>query len=341
MSPADLTESLASRAELVAQGWRPGAHLTDVAPLTGGTSSLTFAATVRLPDDTELPVVLKMAPPGLPPVRNRDILRQSRVLRALADVPGFPVPAVLFDDAGTAPADPPFLAMTRVEGECVEPGLGDDTARAATDPTEIRARAFDAARLLARLHALDPARLGLAGEPVTTLADEIARWTQALSTVSPELQGRATQAAAALAATAPEPLPPVLVHGDYRLGNMLCADGRVRAVIDWEIWTVGDPRMDVTWLTFFCDDQEHPAAPRTTRPSGVPTTAELTDAYLDARGEELPDLRWFQALTRYKEVSATALLVKRAQKAGPLDDLQQRMLGSLPVLVDETLALLA
>jgi aminoglycoside phosphotransferase (APT) family kinase protein len=138
----------------------------------------------------------------------------------------------------------------------------------------------------------------------------------------------------------PAPLPPVVNHGDYRLGNTLCVGGEVHAVIDWEIWSVGDPRVDATWLTYFCDDQEHPAAPDSNSPSGMPTTDELLAAYVDERGTPLPDLDWFKALTRYKETGATALLIKRARKSGTVGAMHERMTPALPVMLADALRLI-
>src|SRR6476659_8977755 len=87
----------------------------DVAPLAGGASSLTFSA--RVGDQR---VVVKVAPPGLPPVLNRDVLRQARVLRALHGT-AVPVPDVLWEDAGDPPDEPPLFVMSFVAGASLEP----------------------------------------------------------------------------------------------------------------------------------------------------------------------------------------------------------------------------
>jgi aminoglycoside phosphotransferase (APT) family kinase protein len=194
--------------------------------------------------------------------------------------------------------------------------------------------------MLAAMHALNPAEIGLGAEPIVTLGAEIDRWSRALETVTDDLRGNCVEVAAALHETMPEPLPPVVNHGDYRLGNTLCIGGKVTSIIDWEIWSVGDPRIDATWLTYFCDDQAHPGALDATVPSGMPTTDELLAAYVEARGVALPDLDWFKALTRYKEVGATALLIKRARKAGRVDSMTERMTPALPLMLTETLNLI-
>lgn len=337
-----LASSLRERAETAAQPWAPGVRVTSVAPLTGGSSSLTFIADLAGAPAPHSRVVLKVAPPGLAPVRNRDVLRQGRLLAGLHGQPGVPVPPLLFSDEGAAPwgdsagaGAAPFIAMGLVPGECTEPVLADSR-----DPAgfgEVRARALDAARALAALHFVSPASAGLAGEPVVTPADEIDRWTRAFTTVPPDLQGDYERCARALHATIPVALPPVVNHGDYRLGNTLCANGRVHAIIDWEIWSVGDPRIDLTWFTFFTDEARHPGMPAP-GPTGMPSASELLAAY----GRDLPDLQWFDALTRYKEAGATALLLKRARKAGTaLEGSMARMLPALPLLLREAEELVA
>ncbi|HRE03024.1 MAG TPA: hypothetical protein PLV68_17125, partial [Ilumatobacteraceae bacterium] len=106
MESLDLAE-LAARATRAAQGWSPGATVHDITVLHGGQSSLTFSA---LAGDRQ--IALKVAPPGLAPVRNRDVLRQARAITALGTVPGMKVPAVLFADGGDPPDVPPLFAMS-------------------------------------------------------------------------------------------------------------------------------------------------------------------------------------------------------------------------------------
>ncbi len=306
---AELTE----RTQRASQSWRPGARVTSLEPLTGGNSSLTF--TVRfdgVPTADEV-VVLKVAPPGLPPVRNRDVLRQGSVMRALAGRDGVVVPEVLFEDAGEPPEVSPFLAMNLVPGECIEPILvaHPDPARAG----EFRERAYDMAHTLAAMHRLQPASIGLAAEPVVPVKAEIDRWVRAYETAPAHLQFNYPDVAEALYDSIPPAVRPVVNHGDYRLGNTLCKGTRLTAVIDWEIWSVGDPRVDLTWMSFFCDDAGHPSR-ASELPSGMPSSAEMRAAYVAGGGEEFADLDWFDALTCFKEAALTSLLIKRAEKSG-------------------------
>ena len=100
-----------------------GADITDVTPLAGGASSLTFGGTR---DGRK--VVIKVAPPGVEPVAHRDVLRQARIIKALAAT-RVPVPEVLWEDAGDPPHAPPLFVMSHVEGACAEPLFDGVAAR--------------------------------------------------------------------------------------------------------------------------------------------------------------------------------------------------------------------
>src|SRR5580698_2101597 len=129
--------------------WRPSARVIGVSPLTGGTSSLTFLVDLAGVAAGETPVVLKVAPPGLAPVRNRDVLRQARLQKAVQGAPRALAPDVLFSDPGEPPEVSPFMAMNLVPGECLEPVLCTDAERPAA--TQVRARFSDAVQVLALL----------------------------------------------------------------------------------------------------------------------------------------------------------------------------------------------
>jgi aminoglycoside phosphotransferase (APT) family kinase protein len=123
----------------------------------------------------------------------------------------------------------------------------------------------------------------------------------------------------------------VVVHGDYRLGNMLAEGTAVRAIIDWEIWSRSDPRLDLAWFLFFTEEAGHPVvAPGVD--SGMPSDADLLAAYEEAAGAPVRDLGWFHALTRYKEAAAMALIAKHAARRGD-DEILARMAVMLPALI--------
>ena len=334
-----LVADLRDRAGQRVTDWRPGARVLGLSPLTGGTSSLTFLVELAGVPVTETPVVLKVAPPGLAPLRNRDVLRQARLQLAVQGGPRPLAPDVLFSDPGQPPEVPPFMAMNLVPGECVEPVLCDGAERPAR--SVVRARYFDSVRVLAALHQIVPSEVGLGDEPVVGLADEVDRWTRAFVTLPGDMGGDYQRAAKALRASIPKALPPAVNHGDFRLGNTLCEGSRINAVIDWEIWSVGDPRIDLAWLTFFTDDAGHPAvAPGAV--AGTPAGREIVRAYEDALGRPVPELGWFDALTRYKEAGVTGLLLKRAMKLGrPVKESMARMQPELPRLVQEAIRIVS
>ena len=119
----DLDE-LAARATAAAQAWAPGCSISDVQPLTGGASSLTFTGRSTVGPSRASGSCSKVAPPGLEPVRNRDVARQARLMRGRSPVrPACGCPTVYFEDDGAPPEVSPFHAMNIVPGECLEPIL--------------------------------------------------------------------------------------------------------------------------------------------------------------------------------------------------------------------------
>lgn len=275
--------------------------VSEVTPMAVFGASLTYRA--RFEDGTD--GVVKVAPPGLEPVRNRDVLRQARAIKAAATVPEVPVPSVLFEDAGDPPETPPLFVMTFVLGDCMEPIFGGFPL---PPPEEVRGRALSAARILGALHRIDPASVGL-DEPPVGLRSEVDRWVRAFTTVPDSFRGGSEEVGELLVAQLPPEAAPTLVHGDYRLGNTLCAGAEVQAVIDWEIWSVSDPRIDLAWFLLHRDHKENPNAAR--EAPGMPSTAELLQEYATGSDREVSGLTWFHALVRFKQAAIGALIWKR------------------------------
>lgn len=297
--------------------------------LAGGASSLSYAATATL-DGSTREVVVKVAPPGLAPVRNRDVLRQAALLRRLAAT-DVPVPTVLWEDAGAPPEVPPIFVMSFVEGTSLEPLFDDDPGATGDEAAVVGERMRDAARVLAALHAVEPATVGLGAEPVVSPGAEVARWSRALGTVDPGLAPGWQKVADALAATEPPAMEPAIIHGDYRLGNLLATGPSVTAVIDWEIWSVGDPRVDLGWFLINAD----PATYR--RPSryagALPAPDELAAIYADRLGAPVVALDWFRALACFKSAATWSLIIKHARRRPTPDALAEQLAGTLGALV--------
>jgi aminoglycoside phosphotransferase (APT) family kinase protein len=261
--------------------------------------------------------VLKVAPPGLPPVRNRDVLRQARVLRALHGAPGVRVPEVLLEDDGS----PPFFVMSYVEGQSYEPKK--DVSPSPPTPNLVDRRARAAAHMLARLHELDPAEIGLGDEPQTPLADELDRWARLFATAGDDLRHDEVELHRQLVSTVPEPVPAKILHGDYRLGNMQFVGARLEAIIDWEIWSVGDPRTDLAWLLAYTDPVQRFVdlrdAPNQAAADAVPDRNALLAEYLAKRPGEIRALPWFLAYCYYKIASTTSVLAKQNRRRSDPD----------------------
>jgi aminoglycoside phosphotransferase (APT) family kinase protein len=315
---AQLAERLSSR------------DVSAVTPLQGGASSLTYVGRCA-----DRPVVVKVAPPWVRPIAHRDVVRQARIIRTLAAT-SVPVPEVLFDDPGDPPDVPPLFVMSRLEGTASEPLFdGDDCG----SETVVGERFRNAAATMAQLHRVQPGAVGLGSEPVIGPAAEVERWCHTLETVDAELVQGWREVAAALESSTPPPLPAALVHGDFRLGNLLAIDERITGVIDWEIWSVGDPRVDAGWFLINCD-------PRTYRRStpyvdAAPSLSELAAIYREELGHEVPELDWFQALACFKSVATWSLIVKHNRRRRTPDPNLESMAPALPHLLSRARELLS
>ena len=295
-------------------------EIADVAPLAGGASSLTFGG-ARFGRQ----VVIKVAPPGVEPVAHRDVLRQAHIIKALAGT-RVPVPEVIWEEPGAPPQTPPLFVMSLVEGDSVEPLF--DGCPASPDLPE---RYRNAARIMAALHRLSPTDLGLGAESTLNPVAEVHRWCDTLQTVDAALVPDWQGVRDALLQHAPHAMRPSVVHGDFRLGNVLAAGARVNAVIDWEIWSIGDPRIDAGWFLINCDPDTYQRVPASA--GMAPPTVELADIYRHELGEEIADLPWFTALACFKSAATWSLIVKHnRRRRSPRADLEA-MVATLPVLL--------
>jgi aminoglycoside phosphotransferase (APT) family kinase protein len=315
---AQLAERLSSR------------DVSSVTTLPGGASSLTYVGR-----HADRPVVIKVAPPGVQPTAHRDVLRQARIIRTLAPTP-VPVPEVLFDDPGDPPDVPPLFVMSRVEGTASEPLFdGDDCG----PETVVAERFRNAAATMAQLHRIEPGAVGLEFEPVIGPSAEVERWCHTLETVDATLAPGWREVAAALESSAPPALSPAIVHGDFRLGNLLAVNDRITGVIDWEIWSVGDPRVDAGWFLINCDPRTYRRSARYAR--ATPSLSELTTIYREELGHQVPELDWFQALACFKSAATWSLIVKHNRRRRPPDPNLEAMAPTLPHLLSRARQLLS
>jgi aminoglycoside phosphotransferase (APT) family kinase protein len=294
----------------------PGRPVGPLRTLTGGHSGLTYVVTVG-----QRRYVVKAVPLAERPVGRNDMLRQARVLRALAGS-AVPVPRVAVVDE----RQPAWFAMEFVDGEAVEPVLDDQDLA----PDLARARMLEAARVLRALHDVEVSSLALDAPSPRDAAAELRQWSRTMRAVPEELRPGGQELLRRLAEEVPGDLPPVLVHGDFRLGNLLCRGERAAALVDWEIWSVGDPRTDLGWFLLFADHRNFPALG--TELFGLPTEAELLEAYLGS-APPLPAFDWFRALGRMKMAAIMGHNLRRHREGRIHDPDQERLPPTIAAMI--------
>lgn len=305
----------------------PDAVVLEPRAVHGGSSGMTCMATLRT-RGRERPIMVKFAPAGLEPVGNRDVLRQARLQAELGIGDQMPVPEILFTGEAESLDRPPFYAMSVVAGEALEPLLDNDVT-VLPPASVLRDRALTASRQMARLHQI-PVESQSWARDLRTIGPEaeIARWRKALLSCSYLDIEDIEISATTLRNRAPEALPPVIVHGDFRLGNLLFEGGDLTAVIDWEIAGPGDPRFDLAWLCSFASVASLPTAVRDV--PGLASVEEITTAYAAAMGAEPSHMDWFHALTTFKHVAVTALLTKNNLRRATPDPVLTRIADTVP-----------
>ncbi len=291
--------------------------------------------------------VLRRPPrPPLPPSAH-DMVREARLQLALAPH-GIRLPRIraVCDDERVIGV--PFYVMDYLDGHVVTrdlvPGLESGAAR--------RRLGLDLVDALVEIHAVDVNAPGVADfiRSGSYLERQVRRFselweinrTRELPTVA-EVGGR-------LAARLPEPLPPTVVHGDYRLGNTIVAvddPSRITAVLDWEMGAVGDPRADVGYLLATYSEPGGEVSPLGTSPvtalPGFPSKRELVDRYVARSGRDVEPLDWFQALALWKAAVFCEAIYGRFIR-GELaaeDSYASRFEAGVPLLAETAAALLS
>ena len=252
--------------------------------------------------------VLRRPPRGAFLPTAHDVLREYRVLSALADTPvRAPRPLVACEDASVIGA--PFYVMEKVDGvvvrDVVPPVLDDESQR-----RRVGEELIDA---LAELHAVDWRAVGLEGwgKPTGYLERQIKRWSGQL-----ELATRFTRPLPDLERVRdwldehrPESPPSVIVHGDYKLDNVALsheAPARALAILDWEMSTSGDPLADLGYLlSFWREPSDPPDAVlaeqiQLTRLPGFASRDELVARYAERTGSDPGDPTWYVVLAIWK-----------------------------------------
>jgi aminoglycoside phosphotransferase (APT) family kinase protein len=267
----------------------------------GGGSNFSFL----LERDDGSRFVLRRPPrPPLPPTAH-DVVRESRLQLALAPL-GIRVPTIRAVCEDENLLGVPFYVYDYVEGHVITTELSPPLD---TDATARRRLGDDLVDTLVEIHAADvsvPALTAFA-RPGSYAERQVRRFSQLWQVNQTRELPRVVEVGHWLAANLPEPLPPTVVHGDYRLGNMIVAQAepdRIVAVLDWEMGAIGDPRADLGYLVATYSEPGGPANPLGTSPvtatPGFPSRSELVERYAERSGRDVEPLAWFETLALWK-----------------------------------------
>jgi aminoglycoside phosphotransferase (APT) family kinase protein len=299
----------------------------EVRQFKGGQSNPTYQLVT--PGQT---YVMRRKPPGklLPSAHAVD--REFRVISGLYPT-GFPVarPYGLCLDEGVIGTM--FYVMAMVEGRILWDQTLPDYA-----PAERHAIFMAKLKTLADLHNTDVAAAGLEnfGRPGNYFARQIDRWTKQYRASETERIDTVERLIAWLPGTVPADDKTTIVHGDYRLDNMVlhATEPRVIAVLDWELSTLGNPLADFTYLLMNWVNgaiSEIPDLPA----HGIPTVDDYVAEYCRLTGREgLPDLNWYFAYNAFRLVGILQGIIGRVRDGTANSPLALERAGRIPVLAE-------
>jgi aminoglycoside phosphotransferase (APT) family kinase protein len=281
----------------------------------------------------DLHCVIRIPPPGAPPDRDPGILREWRIIEALdgTDVPHTQAVAMCED---TSVLGRPFYMMGFVDGWSP---MGR-TGWPAPFDADLEARAglaYQLAEGIALLSKVDWQAKGLhdLGRPDGFHERQVDRWTKFFARIKArELEGMDV-ASAWLRAHRPIDYIPGLMHGDYQFANVMYKDGapaRLAAIVDWEMGTVGDPKLDLGWMIqSWPEDTQAPEASEASYVDlrGMPSRAQLLAHYAEVSGRQVDDIDYYVILAKWK---LAIVLEQGFQRAG--DD--EKLLAFGPIIVD-------
>jgi len=286
----------------------PGDGSATVAKIGEGRSNLTFRVT-----HAGRSYVLRRPPLGDLPETAHDMLREHRVLSALADTPvRAPRPAVACDDPGVIGV--PFYLMEVIDGVVIRHDLPE--AFAEPDRAGLGFEMIDA---LAELHTLDYTAAGLSGlgRPDGYTARQVARWTRQWGVMATRPLPDIDAVRGWLQAHVPASGAATLVHGDYKMDNVVFAAGppaRLLAILDWEMATLGDPLADLGYLLVFWSEPGEESVRGLRQPTelpGFPSRSALIERYEERTGFAMTDLTFYRTLALWKLAILSEGLYKR------------------------------
>jgi aminoglycoside phosphotransferase (APT) family kinase protein len=329
-------------------------------PLPGGRSNLSYelcdgggrVLVLRRPPlplgpGGHMPVPATLAAPA-PETSRSDIRREYQVIRALHQAHGragrVPVaePYLLCQDTSVIGA--PFFVTAKAMGTVYR----SEKQCAALSPSQARAVSHGLLDVLVALHLLDVRAAGLADYARTDqfLIRQVDRWDRLHAASASREVPRLSRLAAALRAGVPAVSRTAVLHGDYRLENVvfdLASIGRVNAVLDWEAATLGDPLVDLGLLLTFWEGPDQPLNPIAsahTRSRGFPTRRQLADRYATRTGFDLSRIGWYIALNHYRVAGLLEVMHYRVSHGLPVPPGLERAGSWVGPLVDGGLAAL-
>jgi aminoglycoside phosphotransferase (APT) family kinase protein len=276
----------------------------DVSVIVGGTQNvmLRFSRAGR-------DYVLRRGPQHLRPVSNSVILRETRVLRALAgtDVP-HPALIAVCEDISIL-GDAVFYLMEPVEGF----NAGSEMPELHASTVAVRHEmGLSMAAAVARLGAVDHVAVGLAdfGKPTGFLERQVPRWLSELESYAkfenypgPDI-GDVGGVAAWLRQHQPADFSPGIMHGDYHAANVMFSRSgpELVAIVDWEMCTIGDPLLDLGWMlaTWYRPGDEPVLPNEFMVAGGLATPDELLQRYAQNTTRDLSDIDWYTVLSCFK-----------------------------------------
>lgn len=291
----------------------------EILPIGEGHSNVTYAVTRG-----DARFILRRPPRGPLPPSAHDVLREARVIGALGPTAAR-VPKVLAVGDDEAIIGAPFFIMEHVDGEVI----GSEMPAIFDNPAQRQKLGEELIDSLAELHSVDWQAAGLEGfgKPTGYLERQLRRfsglWEHNRTRELPDVEVVGQW----LAAKMPESGPATIVHGDYRLGNVIYAaesPTKLEAILDWEMATIGDPLADLGYFATLYVDRDDPPLGMfelnsMTRDEGFPLRADLIARYEERSGREMTDIRWYQTLALWKTVVFMEGNYKRAL-AGSTDD---------------------
>ena len=263
-----------------------------------GQSNPTFRLTY--PDEQW---VLRKKPPGDLLPKAHQVLREARVMKALSSTP-VPVPEIggSCDDPSVIGTD--FFVMRLVQGRIIKDGRLPGVS-----PADRGAMGQQTARVLAAIHAVDLEATGLSdfGRHGGYVERQIATWSKQYERAATDPIPAMDQLMAWLPANIPADDATTLVHGDYRVDNLIWHPEapEVVAVLDWELSTLGHPLADLAYasLPYLIMTPYHPPLSSVSRDTELLTLDEMLQAYVDASGRQIDDLDYYLAFSMFRLVS--------------------------------------